>query len=172
MFQERTLKYFELMIAFACWLLAGFWVKNHWLRVNFHMNPCWLLSAAPAFSLIHLGDLAFSQQFACHQKSSDVSVVVSAEKLDKTDVRSRANRRNNKEYEILLRSVEIHAPASVINAVGKQQKQNPNSRYEKIGNDAFPPMRIPGKSSKTLMIELAYDASNIGKYIQASKLAA
>jgi len=41
---------------------------------------------------------------------------------------------------------------------------------EKVCNDAFLPMKILGKSSKTILVESKHDASSIEKYTQASKI--
>lgn len=170
MFQERTLKYFELMIALACLLLTFFWVKNS-PPSEFPYEPVLALFVGIGVffdSLRRFGiflKVCLSPQNPVIQPWS-----FSGGKVDKTDVQVELIIENNKECALLLLSVEIHASISVINSVGKQQNKIRIVDMEKIGNDAFLPMSIPGKSSKTLLIESVYDASNIEKYIQASKI--
>ncbi len=170
MFQERTLKYFELMIAFACWLLAGFWVKNS-APSEFPYEPVLAFLVGTGVLVDSLRRFGIFSTVCLSPKNPVMCPwSFSSGKVDKTDVRVELIVENNKEYDLLLRSVEIHAPVSVINAVGKQQNKIRIVDMEKIGNDVFLPMSIPGKSSKTLLIESVYDASNIEKYIQASKI--
>jgi len=91
-------------------------------------------------------------------------------KVEKTDISVELTVENNKETDLLIRSIEIHASVAVTNAVGESQNRLRLVDMAKIGNDAFLPMNISGKSSKTIYVESTHDASGIEKYTQASKI--
>ncbi|MDZ4317134.1 MAG: hypothetical protein U0989_20530 [Azonexus sp.] len=57
--------------------------------------------------------------------------------VKKTDISLELTVENNKETDLLIRSIEIHAPISVTNAVGESKNRIRLVDMEKIGNDAF-----------------------------------
>lgn len=164
------MKYFEFIVSLVLWGIAILWFKSS-TGDEFPFEPTSLIVGG----LIPLIDSLrrfgiFSTVCLLPQNAVMHPWSFSGGKVDKTDVRVELIIENNKEYDLVIRSVEIRAPDSVISAVGKLQNKIRIVDIEKIGNDAFLPMSIPGKSSKTLLIESVFDASNIEKYIQASNI--
>ncbi len=170
MFSERTLKYFELIVALVLLSIGFFWLNSP-TDGGFPYEPAGFVVSGLltlADSIKRLG--FFSRVCLSPQNSAMYPWSFSGGKVDKTDVRVELIIENNKEHDLLIRSIEIHSPVSVINAIGEQKNRVRLVDMEKIGNEALIPISIPRKSSKTIFVESTHDASKIEKYIQASQI--
>lgn len=169
LFSEFTLKYFELIVAVAVLVLGCFWFKNS-LDGSFPYEPTLVIVAG----LIPLADSLrrfgfFSKVCFSTGNPKITPWGFSGGKVDKSDISVELIIENKKEQDLLIRSVEIHTPGSVTNVVGEQQSRIRLVDMEKIDNDAFLPMNIPAKSSKTIWVESKHDASSIEKYTPSFK---
>lgn len=170
MFSEHALKYFELIVSLVLLVLAIFWFKSS-TDGGFPYEPAVLVVSgllSLVDSLRRFG--AFSKVCFSARNSKVQPWSFSGGKVDKTDICVELIIENNKELDLLIRSIEIDSPISVTSAVGESKNTIRLVDMEKIGNDAFLPMIIPEKSSKTILVESRHDASNIEKYAQASKI--
>lgn len=162
------MKYFEFVVFLVLWVIAICWFKNS-VDGGFPYEPAGLVVGG----LLPLVDSLrrfgiFTRVRLSIRKSKIHPWCFSGGKVEKTDISVELTVENNKETELLIRSIEIHTPISVTKAVGERKNRIRLVDMEKIGNDAFLPMNIPGKSSKTIFIESKHDASGIEKYTQAS----
>jgi hypothetical protein len=129
------------------------------------------LLAVYCLLLIRLGRFGVFSSVCFSVRNSKVQPwSFSGGKVDKTDIGVELVIENNKERDLLIRSIEIHSPISVTSAIGESKNRIRLVDMEKIDNDAFLPIAIPEKSSKTIFVESKHDASNIEKYAQASKI--
>ncbi|MDO9067729.1 MAG: hypothetical protein Q7W05_04655, partial [Deltaproteobacteria bacterium] len=136
------LKYFEFVVCLVLWVIAICWFTNS-ADGSFPYEPAILVIGGllPLFdSLRRFG--IFSNVHLSIRNSKIQPWSFSGGKVDKTDISVELSVENNKETDLLIRSIEIHAPISVTNAVGENKNRIRLVDMEKIGNDAFLPMNI------------------------------
>lgn len=167
---ENRLKYFELVVSLVVWVIAIFWFKNS-VDDGFPYEQAGLVVGGLLPLVDSLRRFGIFSKVRLSIRNPGIHPwLFSGGKVEKTDINVELIVENNKETDLLIRSIEIHAPISVANAVGKNQNRIRLVDMEKIGNDAFLPIKIPSKSSKTILVESKHDASDIEKYTQASKI--
>ncbi|MCI5130421.1 MAG: hypothetical protein D3904_02605 [Candidatus Electrothrix sp. EH2] len=164
------LKYFEFIVFLVSWVIAILWFKSS-IGEGFPYEPAILIVGGLIPLVDSLRRFGFFSTVCLSTRDPKILPwSFSGGKVDKTDLGVELIIVNNKECDLLVRSIEIHAPVFVKNAVGEQQNRIRLVDMDKIGNNVFLPISIPGKSSKTIWVESKHDASNIEKYIQASKI--
>ncbi len=164
------MKYFEFIVSLVLWVIAILWFKKS-TEGGFPYEPAYLVLGGLIPLVDSLRRFGLFSKVCLSATNSEVHPwSFSGGKVDKTDVRVELTIENNKERDLIVRLIEIHAPISVTNVIGEHQKRIRLVDVEKVCNDAFLPMKILGKSSKTILVESKHDASSIEKYTQASKI--
>lgn len=163
------LKYFELIVSISCWVIAVLWFRNS-SGDDFAYEPAILAIGGliPLFDSIRRFEI-FSKVCLSVRNAQITPWSFSGGKIDKTNVSVELIVKNNKETNLLVRSVVVQPPLSISGAIGNGEKNVRLVDMDKIQNYLFLPINIPAKSGKTIFVESKHDASSMKKYSQASK---
>lgn len=164
------MKYFELVISVILLGIAILWLKNS-SGSEFPYEPAFVAVGGLIPLVDSLRRFGFFSKIYFTTHNSEIHPwSFSGGKVDKTHIRVELTVENNKETNLLIRSIEIHSPISVESALGKSQSRPRLVDMEKTQNSVSLPISIDGKSSSTILIESTHDASSIEKYTQASNI--
>ena len=164
------MKYLELVSSFILWVLAILWFKNS-TDSGFPYEPTCLIVGGvfPLVDALRRFDIFTTVRLSV-QSSEIHPWSFLGGKVEKADIRVELSVENNKEKDLIIRSIEISSPIPMTDILGDCQKRVRLVDMVAPHNDVLLPINISGKSSKTILVESKYDASNIEKYTQASKI--
>lgn len=168
MFLEFKLRYFELIIFFTLWIIAILWFKNS-TEDAFPYEPAGLIVGGLIPLVDSLRRFGFLSRVRLSTRNPNIKPwSYSGGKIEKTNITVELIVDNNKEQDLLIRSIDIQVPNSVKNVVGEMQAKIRLVDMEHVGKDAFLPLNVQGKKSKTISVVSTHDAKIIEKYTQAA----